>query len=356
MIICTSICANYLPKAMVLAKSLKKTNPKCKMLVCLLEKEIHKAASECEYFDYIVLSKDMGFENFPKTIFKRTIVEASTAVKGQLFVYMLNEFKDENKFVYLDPDIQVISELKELDEALDVHPAVLTPHLCAPEDTLDAVMDNELCALQHGVFNLGFLAIKRSEEGKRVAEWWANRLEMFCYDDIPRGVFMDQKWFDLAPCYFDILIFKHPGYNAAAWNLSKRTITYENGKYMVNGKPLRFYHFSGFDSGANEIMINKYVPDKSNSIYDLRKAYVKEMNNFGQADIGKTPWSYDYFDSGEKIDSQSRIIYRDNEELQYKYLNPFVLSNSSFCEEEKKSKLLKPLTVVKKIKKKLFMK
>jgi hypothetical protein len=329
MIITTSICANYLPKAMVLAKSLKKTNPGARFIVCLLEREIHPAAQRYEYFDEVLLAKDLGFEQFEKLIFKHSIVEASTAVKGQLFVYLLSHYLDENQFVYLDPDIEVYDELTELKEALNEHAIVLTPHLCHPEDIMDAVMDNELSALQHGVFNLGFLAISRSEEAERFAAWWTSRLSMFCYDDIPRGIFTDQKWIDLAPCYFEVHILKHPGYNVAPWNLSKRKLEFSD-TYRVNGQKLRFFHYSGFDSGANEGMIKKYVPDLTNCVYTLRDRYVQQLDEADQARLGQVPWSYDFFQSGERVKRNSRILFRDVPELWYRVDNPFAQSNDFF--------------------------
>jgi len=331
MIVTTSICANYLPKAMVLAKSIKEVSPATRFVVCLVEREVHAAAKEYTYFDEVILAKDLGFENFDRFIFKHSIVEASTAVKGQLFIHLMERFKEENKFVYLDPDIQVLSALQELEEALNMHGIVLTPHLCHPEDIMDAVMDNELSALKHGVFNLGFLALSRNPGGAEFASWWASRLAMFCYDDIPRGIFTDQKWVDLAPAFFEVYILKHPGYNVAPWNLSKRKMKRDsNNQYLVNEEPLRFFHFSGFDSGANEGMINKYVPDRNNAVYKLRDDYVVEMNRMGQAALGETPWSYSTFTSGEIIALDSRIKFRDIPEMPYRYPEPFGLSNEVF--------------------------
>lgn len=329
MIVTTSICANYLPKAMVLAKSLKQYHPEARFVVCLLEREIHPAASEYAYFDEVILAKDLGFESFDKFIFKHSIVEASTAVKGQLFRYLIQHRGEEDRFIYLDPDIRVYGPLTELQEAMDRDPIVLTPHLCHPEDTLDAVMDNELSALRHGAFNLGFLAVSRSEEGERFVDWWASRLSMFCYDDIPRGIFTDQKWIDLAPCYFDVHIFKHPGYNVAPWNLSKRKLTTGEG-IEVNGRPLRFFHYSGFDSGANEGMIRKYVPDRGDPVYALRDDYVQALQQADRHDLGRTRWSYDYYASGESIKREVRRIYRDTPELPYRVEDPFALDNAYF--------------------------
>lgn len=333
MIVCTSICNNYLPKAMVLAKTLKQHNPNAKMVVCLAEKKMNEVAKKFKYFDTVVLAKDLGIEKFDQFIFKHSIVEASTAVKGQLFLYLMNKFEREDKFVYLDPDIVVLGAFKELNEALETNEIVLTPQICEHEDndSIEDIIHNEICCLKYGVFNLGFLAVKRGRESKKFINWWASRLSSFCYDDIPNGLFTDQKWINLAPCIFDIYILKHPGYNVAPWNLSKRIISInKDNAYKVNEQPLRFIHFSGLDSGANEGVIKKYVHDENNPIYSIRHQYIAELEKMGQETIGKLPWSYDYFNTDEKINIQSRIIYRNNQELQEAYDMPFEESNSIF--------------------------
>ena len=121
-------------------------------------------------------------------------------------------------------------------------------------------MDNELCCLRHGVFNLGFLAVKTTGQGREFIDWWADRLRRFCYDEIPNGLFTDQRRVDLAPAYFDdIAIVREPEFNVATWNLTHRRATgrapYEIG---INGEPLVFYHFSGFDSGTQQVMLDRY--------------------------------------------------------------------------------------------------
>ncbi|RAP74561.1 glycosyltransferase [Paenibacillus montanisoli] len=331
MIVCTSINANYIPKAKVLAKSMKEKNPNTTVVICLLEEKIHPACKDFDYFDEIILATDLGIPDFKRFIFMHNKVEASTAVKGNLFLYLLNKYKTANKFVYLDPDIFVLGRLNELEKALNHHSIVLTPHLLEPEESLEAVWDNEICALQHGAFNLGFLAISRSDESLRFIHWWANRLLKFCHDNIPQGLFTDQKWMDLAPSFFDILILKHCGYNVAPWNLSRRKITIsDQGDYLTNGLPLRFFHFSGFDSFAFEGMLNKYVPDKNNAVHSLANQYKLEIANMGQNLLGNEPWSYDYYCDGEPISHHARIHYRHNLTLQNQYTDPFQCSNQIF--------------------------
>lgn len=328
MVVFTSICMNYLPKALTLGESLKKTNKNIKFCIVLLEREIPKEwpTKAKKIVDEVILAKDLGFKDFDKFIFKHSIVEASTSVKGQALVYLLENY--DEKIVYIDPDIKVYSSLNELSNILDEHPVVLTPHLTIPEANEIDIQNNELCALQHGVYNLGFVAVKRTEEGLRFAKWWRDRLGLYCYDDIPRGIFTDQRWCDLAPAYFDVYILKNPGYNMAPWNLSTRKITHKKNKILVNDNfELVFFHYSGFDSGSNEIVFNYYVPDKSNYIYTLRDEYIREMNNNGQEELGKFPWTYDHYFNGERIDRNIRISYREKKLFDSIDTNPFALSN-----------------------------
>ncbi len=63
-------------------------------------------------------------------------------------------------------------------------------------------------------------------QGRRFIDWWADRLRQFCYDEVPNGLFTDQRWVDLAPAFFDdIAIVRDPQYNVATWNLTHRRAT-----------------------------------------------------------------------------------------------------------------------------------
>lgn len=329
MLVYTSICMNYLPKALILAKSLKDYNENVKFCVVLVEKEIPKAWPKIadELIDKVILAKELDFKDFDKFIFKHSIVEASTSIKGQALVYFLEN--EDDKVVYIDPDIKTYKSLDELSNLLDDNDIILTPHLTIPEIEEKDIQHNELSALRHGVYNLGFLAVKKSDEGLKFAKWWRDRLGLYCYDDIPKGIFTDQRWVDLAPAYFNVYILKNPGYNMAPWNLSTRKLELINGNLIVNGEnELVFFHYSGFDSGANEKVFNRYVPDKDDYIYTLRNEYINEMSKYGQEKIGKHNWSYDFYSSGELIDKKTRIIYRDNK-LEHKISeNPFDLNDS----------------------------
>ncbi len=63
----------------------------------------------------------------------------------------------------------------------------VTPHQTEPEKSRSAILDNEVSSLKHGVFNLGFLAVRNCPEGMRFVNWWSDRLRDFCFDDICRN-------------------------------------------------------------------------------------------------------------------------------------------------------------------------
>jgi hypothetical protein len=320
----TSICANYLPKAMALAESVKQHCKGAYFVLCLVEREVPQVAAEYPHFDEIVLAKDAGWDHFDRFMFRHAIVEASTAVKAQFMLNLVTRHPEQEKFVYLDPDVLVYGEFVELDHALDTDTIVLCPHLLRPGN-----IDMEISSLAHGCYNLGFLAVRRSQNALDFLRWWAERLFQFCYDDIPRGIFTDQRWIDLAPCFFDVRVLKHHGYDFATWSLLNSDLREVDGHYVINGDPLRFIHFSGLDSGTIDKAIGWWLTGKNRATFvKLYGQYKALLQAHGQAKLGKLPWSYATYTDGRKISNAARVAYR-NRELWEKIPEPFSASDDA---------------------------
>lgn len=326
MIIFTSICANYGHKARVLAKSVKEHIPDARFFVCLTEREIPEALRKDECFDRILLSKEIWNGNFDRFIFKHSIVEASTAVKGAFFQWLQKEYPDETMFIYLDPDCCVYDDFPELREILARKPAVLCPHLLHPGN-----IDMELSSTAHGVYNLGFLAVNNTEEAKNIINWWAERLNLYCYDDIGRGIFTDQKWMELAPCFFNVEIMHHYGYDYAPWGLLGTTVEYRKNQWFIQHMPLRFIHFSGFGAVAERCM-DLWLDDHNQLFRELYQEYKRKHEAADADQISKTKWSYATYYSGEEIGLSVRNLYRQDYDLMFSEENPFVRSNAYFQE------------------------
>lgn len=326
MIIFTSICTNYAHKARTLAQSVKQHMPDAKFFVCLTEREIPPSLQDDDRFDRIVLSKDMWNGNFDRFIFKHAIVEASTAVKGRFFCWLFEQYPDEDCFVYLDPDCYVYDDFIELKEELKKKSIVLCPHLLHPGN-----IDMELSSTAHGVYNLGFLAVSNDSTGFEMVKWWADRLYLFCYDDIANGVFTDQKWVDLAPCFFDVKILRHYGYDFAPWGLYGCKVEKKDGKFFVQNQPVRFVHYSGYGAVAKQCM-EKWQGENAVAFTEMYDEYCVQHEKNNEDQISKTPWSYNTYHDGRSIAAEVRRRYRTDWDLMFANEDPFALNDRYFMD------------------------
>jgi len=325
----TSCALNYTPKARILVESVRKHAPNVRFCLALADKARGHSEELLEYFDEVISVEDIDEINTPSWIFKHAIVELATAIKPFVLRRIL-EKEDCEAVFYFDPDTALFSQLDEMIEELSGNNILLTPHLTDPEKTKRGIEDNELSALKHGVYNLGYVGVRNTAEGKRFADWWASRLKDYCRDDIPAGIFTDQRWIDLAPAFFEgVRATRHPGYNVAPWNMTNRHIEKgADGDFMVNGEPLVFYHFTGFDSGAHHDMLSIYSSNSSAAV-EVFNWYESKLQETGNDPLSETPWAYGTFDDGELITKLQRVVYRDREDLHKAFSNPYEVGSSN---------------------------
>jgi len=109
----------------------------------------------------------------------------------------------------------------------------------------------------------------------------------------------------------------------ATWNLTHRRAT---GRapfdIQINGRPLIFYHFSGFDSGAQKVMLERYGRH-SPVLFELRDWYIARCEELGQRALSKVPCVYNFFGNGQRITDAHRLLYRRREDLMRAFPDPF---------------------------------
>lgn len=326
---CTISTADHLPKAACLARSLFQTQPDHRFLLCLVERDDSAVRALGYSFLDVVLASNLGISNFESFIFRHVAFEACMAVKADVLFWAMVNYPQEDLFVYLDADTFVYSRFEELESVLSRSAIVLTPHHVDDEVTLEAVWDQMSRTLACGTFNSGFLALQRSEIAEEFLEWWSRKLRAYCYRDASHGLYYEQKWLDLALGYFDVTIFREPGYNVANWNISQRRVTacQDHTGYIVNGKPLRFFHFSMVDSGRDMLYLTKYASPNS-AVFELRDRYTRAVEGVTRAgNLSQMPWSYESFASGERIAVEVRTFFRSEARLRKVFSNPFDESN-----------------------------
>ena len=319
----TSAAFNYIPKARLLFDSLRKHHPEWVLHFALGDALHPELDLRGEAFDSVIPLAELNIPSWRGWTFCHTIVELCTAIKPFALQRLLQEDNCEKVF-YFDPDIVLFSRVDDIVASLDDGNICLTPHLTTSEETLQAVIDSEICALQHGIYNLGFIGVRASEEGKRFAQWWSTRTYHFCRDDIPHGLFTDQRWVDLVPGLFEgVSIIRSSRHNVAPWNISRRNVVGDlAGGLHVDGEPLGFYHFTGFDSRAHLGMSQRYAT-RSPAIFNLIEWYTRRTEELGRDPIAAVRWAYETYSNGETIVPAQRIVYRERADLQKAFPDPF---------------------------------
>jgi hypothetical protein len=243
-----TICSvNYLAQAHTLGESLRTQNPDYQYVIGLVDKLETKNidASKLPPFQLLEIDK-INIPDFEKMCSRYDITELNTAVKPFFINYFLKNFPHANNIIYLDPDIIVFDKLTHLEENLEKYNIVLTPHITTSYN--DNKWQSEEDVVNTGVFNLGFIAMRRGAETQKMVDWWCKKLEKECVIDLCKGLFVDQHWAEFMPVFFDkVLITKHLGYNVAYWNLHERIVSLNEDRWFVNETiPLQFFHYSGY--------------------------------------------------------------------------------------------------------------
>jgi hypothetical protein len=331
----TSFTFSYLDRARVLAWTLRRQHPDWTIWAVITDKEPDGFRFDLsrEDFDRVLYVEDLFPQNTEAWLFQHGLVEACTAVKARALLHIM-ESGDAERIVYLDPDIAVFNPLDPVMELLDQHSIVVTPHQVDPEPASNrqAIIDNEIATLQHGDFNLGFLAVNNDEESRRLAKWWDERLTDWCFDRLDLGIFVDQKWCNLVPCFFDgVKVLRDPGYNVASWNISRRKVSIDSmGNILANDVPLRFFHFTKLGS-VGDTMTRRYAgPDTD--VHEIWWWYRHEVERRREESIPQGWWHYGSFENGDPIPIEMRRVYRDRKDLQVAFSNPRCVGAGSFHE------------------------
>jgi hypothetical protein len=318
--VCTIISRNYLPCARALYESLQEQNEGCDFCVLMVDGVDDR--DRREEFE-IINVRDLEL-NYPLQClaFRYNKLELNTNVKPTFLKLLLDRGFD--KVLYLDPDILICGPIDPLFELLDQYDILLTPH-CTSAVEDDGKRPSEIDFLLTGIFNLGFIGLRRAEETQRFLGWWEKRCLAMGYSELRSGLFVDQKWVNLVPCYFNsVHVVRDPGYNMAYWNLHERKLTETESGYLVNGEyPLRFFHFSGIDLEDYSQLskhCNRFSLEGRPDLIRLFRNYRDRVEAKGGKECRNIPYAYGSFSNGDPITQIAR--------------SAFALSESSFSNDD----------------------
>jgi hypothetical protein len=344
--VCTIITKSYLAFARALAHTLREHNPGIKLYVLLADKLDGSFDPTEEPFTTILLEELPEQYLVRKMCFYYTPFELCCALRGILHEYMYQK-NIARSWLFLDSDISIYSSLQGIFNQLEKTSILLNPHLLNPVNQ-PYVYDIEVSVLVSGIYNAGFLGLKRSEETRKFIDWFKQRLIYYGFnrrgkEKVFKLLFVDQLWLNFVPHFFNEVSFLvHPGANVGYWNLISRKITKKNDTYLVDNEPLIFLHFSGWNI-SNPAQISIYFPLINNINYwkELGENYKALLLKYGYQECKNYPYAFSLFSNGQKIASEMRDLYyeklRRNEagevdafsEKNYLNLQRFIKSNKA---------------------------
>jgi hypothetical protein len=304
-----TICArNYFAQALLLHKSFKAHHPQSDFHVVLVDRRDDAFAARFPDVS-IAWVEDIGLPHFRAHALRFDVIELSTNVKPHCLSLLLDRYETA---MYLDPDTYVFEPLTPVAEALVNNAIVITPASTTP--ILDGHSPDDIEFLRVGIFNLGFIGVSACDEARRFLNWWSSRCLSDGFHETQSGVFVDQKWVNLVPCYFDSYrVLKDPGINMAQWNLPERVLSVQDGRYVVNSRAaLRLFHFSSFDPHRPQTIAkrqHRYAEGERQDLATLLDDYASELLAAGFDEFSKIEYGFDYFPSGEYISPTLRRIY-----------------------------------------------
>jgi hypothetical protein len=251
----TIAALNYLPQVRLLLNSVLRFHPECTTVLLLVggnpaTMEAHDLGLDAR--TVVIDATQLDLPSFDDMAVRYDTVELCTGIKPWALLHLFDACGFDAA-IYLDPDIELHAAMADVTAAMSQGAAVVvTPHALAPLEPTGLPDDHAI--LKSGVFNLGFIGMRRCAESLDFLRWWGQKLLTRCLVAFDQNLFTDQRWCDLLPCFVPSLhVLRHPGYNVAYWNMDQRPLQLDAaGQWHAAGQPLVFFHFSGFDPKVPE--------------------------------------------------------------------------------------------------------
>jgi glycosyltransferase involved in cell wall biosynthesis/SAM-dependent methyltransferase len=311
---CTIIAKNYAAHARVLARSFGEHHPDGRFFVLVIDDTDGYLEPGKEPFELLTPS-DLACDEFAMMAARYDVLELSTAVKPWLLRHLLDQ--GSQTITYLDPDIRIFESLNRLEQLCLEHKLVLIPHNTVPIP-FDGERPSQVDIMIAGVFNLGYISLSGGWATDQLLEWWSDRLRRDCRVDPVYGYFVDQRWMDLVPGLMpDYAIVRDPEFNVAYWNLHARDLRHDGTSYTVDGRPLAFFHFSGFDPRRPDSLSRHQTRIKladRPAVDQLCREYAAALDGAAYAVAKSWPYELGRLPDGRPFSPTLRRLFRKGED------------------------------------------
>lgn len=173
----------------------------------------------------------------------RSLIEYYFTSKACMPFYIFQNFPEVTRVTYMDADLFFFADPSVME--IEGSSVAIVEHRFPEKITF---------MRRFGLYNAGWLSFRRDENGMACLNWWRERCLEWCYDRPDGERFADQKYIDQFPRLFSgVQVVKNKGANLAPWNIDNYKLSCREGRVLVDGEPLIFFHFHGLRKIFNGI-------------------------------------------------------------------------------------------------------
>lgn len=228
---------NYLPRGLVLYRSLARTVPDFRLRVVCLDLETASTLQKLElpWLETIPLVElEAAHPELLAVKSGRSRTEYAWTLTPASCLFALERDSALQEITYLDADLMFFADPEPFFSELNGDSVLITPHRFSTQwQHLEPLS---------GTYNVQFMTFRRDDRGLATLRWWHERCIEWCFQRHEDGKFGDQKYLDDWPKRFaGIHVLEHPGGGLAPWNVAN----HELADRTVDGRQLVFFHYHG---------------------------------------------------------------------------------------------------------------
>lgn len=238
---CTYFDHNYLSRGLALYHSLQRHAAGSRLWVLCLSEACYRALVALD-LPHLVPRRLADFEaadpEVAATRSKRSLIEYYFTCSPAWVLFVLNSEPDAEWVTYLDSDLFFFASPEPIyaemqDAAFGIIPHHFTKRMASMR--------------RFGIYNVGWVSVRRCDEGIAALRWWRERCIEWCHDFVEGDRFADQRYLDRLPELFpNVHVIQNLGANLAPWNFADLCVEWRDGSVLVEERyPLLFFHFHG---------------------------------------------------------------------------------------------------------------
>lgn len=236
---CTLFDVNYLPRGLVLYRSLERYCDDFRLRVFCMDEQTKGILDRLRLPRLTAIGLD-ELEAHDRELLAvkptRTQVEYCWTATPAVCAYVLDTEPELEGITYLDADLMFFRDPEPIWHEFGGDSVLIVPHRYAPQ-----WQPHEETS---GTYNVEFMTFRRDERGLEALHWWRDRCIEWCYFRVEDGKMGDQKYLDDWPERFEgVHVLEHPGGGLAPWNVDRYELARTNGSVLVDDRELVFYHY-----------------------------------------------------------------------------------------------------------------